>query len=129
MEQGKPIRFAQLLELHLNNQVNKKFSDAVVNNETLHEMRALIKEQVNGIFKKSSHAVTQPGLDWLSNQLFKHVSLVTSEGKKLISELVIFNEYNLTSLPYSDIQLLRNLFNETQMGPELEEEYRKRSAA
>jgi hypothetical protein len=128
--ESKPIiRFAQLLEQHLNNQIAKKFNKSTVNNETLHQMHASIKEQVDGVFKKSTHTVTQPGLDWLSNQFFKYMSLKTNEGKKVIGELVIFNEYNLADLPYSDIQLLRNLFNETQMGPELEDEYKRRSAA
>lgn len=128
--EGKPIRFSQLLELHITNQINKKFTNAAVDNDTLHQMHALVKEQVLGVFKKSSHTVTDAGLAWLSNEIFKHISLATTDGgKKHIGELVIFNEYKLADLPYSDIQLLRNLFNETAYGPELEDEYRSRSAA
>ena len=129
--EGKPIRFAELLELHIINQVNKKFAGQKrqLDNAALHEIRDLVKEQVYGIFRKSTHTVTDLGLNWLSNQVFKTLQIGTTEGKKPINELVIFNEYKLSELPYSDIQLLRNLFNETTMATELEEEYRKRSAA
>jgi len=128
--EGKPIRFAQLLELHIVNQINKKFAQAVVDNTTLHGMRDMIREQVHGIFKKSTHSVTEEGLNWVANQLFRNITLGTTDGtKKPINELVIMNEYKISDLPYSDIQLLRNLFNETRMGPELEAEYKRRSAA
>jgi len=129
--ESKPIRFAALLEQHIVHKVNKKLSvgKTVIDNKALHEIRDLVKELVHGIFGKSSHKVTEQGLNWLSNQLFKNIELKTNEGNKPIEELVVFNEYKLADLPYSDIQLLRNLFNETAMGPELEEEYRRRSAA
>jgi hypothetical protein len=127
--EGKQIRFAQLLELHVVNTVSKKFANTTVNNDTLHAMRDAIHEQVVGVFKKSKQQPGEVALRWLSNQLFKNISLNTNDGKKLINELVIFNEYKLSELPYSDLQLLRNLFNETVMGSELEEEYRRRSAA
>lgn len=131
MEGKRPIRFAQLLELHIITQVNKKFagSKKAIDNVVLHELRDMVKGQVHGIFKKSSHKVTDLGLDWVSNQLFRNLELSTNEGKKPINELVVFNEYKLADLPYSDIQLLHNLFNETAMGPELEDEYKRRSAA
>ena len=129
--ESKPIRFAALLEQHIVHKVNKKLSvgKTVIDNKALHEISDLVRELVHGIFGKSSHKVTEPGLNWLSNQLFKNIELKTNEGNKPIEELVVFNEYKLADLPYSDIQLLRNLFNETAMGPELEEEYKRRSAA
>ena len=127
---SKPIRFAELLEQHIVNQVNRKFatSGAMLNNDTLHQIRDLVTEQVSGVFRKSSHQVGNLALTWLSNQIFQTLQIGTTDGKKSIRELVIFNEYKLSEMPYSDLQLLRNLFNETTMGPELEEEYRKRSA-
>lgn len=128
------IRFSELLELHITNQINKKFAKTTVDNAALHEMRDIVRDQVFTVFGKSSFKVTESGLNWLVNQVFKNLQLKTKtdEGKtekKPIHELVVFNEYKLEDLPYSDIQLLRNLFNETPYGPELEEEYRKRSAA
>lgn len=128
------IRFSELLELHITNQINKKFAKATLDNDTLHQMRDLVKEQIYGVFRKSSHKVTDNGLDWLANQVFKHMQLSTKDAegkseKKPINELVVFNEYKLADLPYSDIQLLRNLFNTTPYGAELEDEYRRRSAA
>jgi hypothetical protein len=129
--ESKPIRFAALLEQHIVHKVNKKLSvgKTAIDNKALHEISDLVRELVHGIFGKSSHKVTEPGLNWLSNQLFKNIELKTNEGNKPIEELVVFNEYKLADLPYGDIQLLRNLFNETHMGPELEAEYRRRSAA
>jgi hypothetical protein len=128
------IRFAELLELHITNQINKKFAQATLDNDTLHQMRDLVKEQIYNVFKKSSHKVTDEGLAWLTNEVFKHLQITgkDSEGKQTkqhVYELVVFNEYKLDGLPYSDIQLLRNLFNQAPYGQLLEEEYRKRSAA
>jgi hypothetical protein len=130
--EGKPIiRFAKLLEQHIVLKVNKKLSESKpsIDNKTLHEIRDFVRELVHGIFGKSSHKVTDDGLNWVANQLFKNIELSTNEGKKSVNELVVFNEYKLADLPYSDIQLLHNLFNESAMGPELEDEYERRSAA
>jgi hypothetical protein len=131
VENKRSIRFARLLELHIVNLVNKKFAGTktTIDGVVLHELRDMVKEQVHTIFKKSSHKVTDEGLNWVANQLFKNLTLETNEGKKPIVELVIFNEYKLADLPYSDIQLLHNLFNETAMGSELEDEHKRRSVA
>ena len=128
------IRFSELLELHITNQINKKFAKTTVDNASLHEMRDIVRDQVFTVFGKSSHKVTETGLNWLVNQIFKHLEISSKDAegkteKKPVHELVLFNEYNLADLPYSDIQLLRNLFNTSPYGAELEEEYRKRSAA
>jgi|SRR5581483_2318837 len=128
------IRFAELLELHITNQINKKFVNATADNKTLHEMRDVVKDQVFTVFGKSSHKVTEAGLNWLVNQIFKNLQLSSKDAdgkttKTAVYELVIFNEYNLADLPYSDIQLLRNLFSQAPYGQQLEEEYKSRSAA
>jgi len=129
------IRFAELLELHITQQINKKFTGEVkLDNQTLHEMRDLVKDKIYGVFKKSSHKVTDAGLDWLVNEVFKHLTVKGTDGDgkpvtQHVYELVVFNEYKLDALPYSDIQLLRNLFNQAPYGKLLEEEYRRRSAA
>ena len=127
--ESKPIRFSQLLELHVVNVVSKKFANATVNEATLHQMRDAVLEQVEGIFKKSKQQPGDLAVRWLANELFKNITLNTNDGKKPIAEMLIFNDYKLSELPYSDLQLLRNLFNETPMGSSLEEEYRRRSVA
>lgn len=129
MENRGTIRFARLLELHIVNKISKDFAGKPIDDATLHQMRDEIRNKVHGIFQKSKYNLSGISLNWLSNQLFKNITLGTSEGKKRIDELVVFNEYKLAELPYDDLQLLRNLFNQTIYGHELEEEYQRRSAS
>ena len=128
------IRFAELLELHITNQINKKFTEVALTPDVLHQMRDVVREQVFAVFKKSSHKLTDDSLNWLVNEVFKHIQIAGKDAdgqpvKQHIYELVVFNEYKLDPLPYDDIQLLRNLFNQAPYGQLLEEEYRRRSAA
>jgi hypothetical protein len=121
---GKPIRFSQLLELHLNNVVKKKFTSCQLTSAVLCELRETLREQVSNVFAKGKHRLTFEALVWLTDQYFKAVKV---NDDKTVEELIVINEYKLDALPYCDIELLHNLFNETKLGPMLEEEYRRRN--
>lgn len=127
--ESKPIRFSRLLEQHILKKVNKQFTNQSLDPPTLRAIRDLIRNEVCALFNKSSHRLTETAQFWVANQIFRNIKIGTPEGMTPINELVIINEYKLTDMPYSDIELMRNLFGTTTMGPELEEEYRRRNVA
>lgn len=130
MEEQKHVRFAELLRLTLNTKIKKKFADGRTLDDTvLHEVRDCVRDTITDVFSKSSHKLTPKALNWVSNQYFKSIQLGTSEGPVTINELVVVNDFPLSDMTFSDIQLMRNLFNETDMSIPLEEEYRRRNAS
>ena len=123
---GKHIRFAELLEQHVTNVITKKFMHEALTPALMRDMRDTIKTTVGIVFDRSNHSLTPAALGWLSNQFFKAIKV---NGDEKISEQIIMNDYNLSQLSYHDIELLRNLFNETDLRWVLEEEYKRRTLA
>lgn len=124
--QGNHIRFAQLLELHVTNVITKKFVNEQLTPLLMRQIREAIRAAIENVFVKSKHNLSNAALTWLTDQYFKAIKL---NGEMTMSDQVVIHEYKLSQLPYHDIELLRNLFNETAMAPELEKEYRTRSLA
>jgi len=125
---GKNVRFAQLLEIHVSNVITKKYvtdKECFVTSDFFKEVRETVKSTIEGVFAKSSHKLSTEAMVWLSDQYFKAIKI----NGAMMGEQVIINEYKLSSMPYSDIELMRNLFNESAIGVALEEEYRTRSQA
>jgi len=125
---GKNVRFAQLLEIHISNVITKKYitdKESFVTANFFKEVRETVKSTIEGVFAKSKYKLGTEALVWLSDQYFKAVKI----NGAMMGEQVIINEYKLSSMPYSDIELMRNLFNESAIGVVLEEEYRSRSQA
>ena len=122
--EGKSVRFAQLLTLHVNNVIQKNFINESLTPELMRSVHACIRKTIDEVFMQSSHKLSADARGWLSNQFFKAIQV---NGDQRMGDLVVFNEYKLADLPYHDIELMRNLFNETALNAELEGEYRRRS--
>lgn len=126
----KHVRFAELLVLHLNTRVKKQFPQGTtINQGKLREIRDCVRDTCLEVFSKSSHGLSADAINWIANQFFKSIKMSTTDGSTTINDLVVINEYNLSELPYHDIELMRNLFNETEMGQQLNEEYQRRSTS
>lgn len=125
MSEAKPIRFYQLLEQQLNREIKKHVS-AGLTPETMRRIRESIRQIINGVFSKSNHKLSEPATTWLTDQYFKGIRV---NEDQLMSDCVVINEYNLSELEFNDIQLLRNLFLETQLGESLDKEFRQRNAS
>lgn len=123
---AKPIRFAQLLTLHVNNTIKTNFLNEQLTPDLMKSVRDCIRKTISDVFQRSTHKLETESLNWLSNQFFKAIEV---NGDQKMGDLVVINEYKLADLPYHDIQLMRNLFNETLLSNELEDEYRRRSAS
>jgi len=124
------IRFSKLLEQHLTHVVQKFVtSGQLLTPNLLRELRDAIRTTIVGIFSKSSRAPSLEAMNWLADEYFKAVNVATSEGTSSVAELIIHNEYKLSDMSYSDIELLHNLFNGTKMGAKLEQEYARRTIA
>ena len=123
--EGKNVRFAQLLELHINNVVKKQFKTGQLLTPLLmKEIHLEVRRQIDVVFEKSTHKLTPEARSWLTDQFFKVIQI---NGNVTMGDQVILNEYKLSSLPYHDVELLRNLFNETDLAGVLNEEYQRRS--
>lgn len=120
----KSTRFYQLLEFRLNDTLKKKFLHEALTPTLMRSIRESIAKQLDDVFSRSSFKLSQPALAWLGDQYFKGIKL---NSDQVMSDQVVINEYNLSELEFNDIQLLRNLFLETTMGHELDEEFRRRN--
>ena len=121
----KRIRFHQLLEIQLNNNI-KQFLFDELTPVTMRAVREAIRKQLIDVFSKSKFQLSAPALIWLGDQYFKAIRI---NDDQLMNDQVVINEYKLSELEFNDIQLLRNLFNETTMGPGLDAELARRSAS
>lgn len=119
------IRFHQLLEVQLNN-ILKKFVNEQLTPTLMRRIREAIRTQLEDVFSRSRCNLSSNALTWLTDQYFKAIQL---NEDQLMSDQVVINEYKLHELEFNDIQLLRNLFLETKMGPELDVELKRRSAS
>lgn len=122
----KQIRFHQLLEIQLNSIIQKQFVNEQLTPVMMRSLRNAIREQLDSVFSKSRFKLSPNALTWLGDQYFKNIRL---NGDQLMNDTVVIHEYKLSQLEFNDIQLLRNLFLETIMGPELDAELRRRSAS
>jgi len=125
--QDKNIKFYRLLEIHLEGILQKTLKSSEQKELTpllMREIREGIRESISSVFTQSKHKLSQEATTWLTDQYFKRIKV----GKnQVMSDQVVINEYTLSELTFDDVQLLRNLFVETQMGPELDDELKKRS--
>lgn len=126
MRNDDQIRFHQLLEVQLNNMIRKQFVNEQLTPEKMRSIREAIRQQLIDVFSKSRFKLTSNAITWLCDQYFKSIRI---NDDQLMSDQVVINEYRLDELEFNDIQLLRNLFLETRMGPELDAELRRRSAS
>ena len=126
MSDAKRIRFHQLLETQLTNSLQKKFLNEQLTPALMRSIREMIRQQINDVFSKSRFKLSADATTWLTDQYFKGIKL---NDDQLMSDQVVINEYKLSELEFNDIQLLRNLFLETTMGPDLDAELRRRSAS
>jgi hypothetical protein len=125
--QDKNIKFYQLLEVHLNAVIQKTLKESDQKDLTtklIREVRDSLNQAVSTIFGKSKYKLSTEALSWLTNQFFKRIKI---NEDQIMNDQVVINDYDLSELTFDDIQLLHNLFIETQMGPELDSELRKRN--
>ena len=120
-------RFVELLNRHVVDTVQRKFEHQQLTPATMREIRSTIRAVIDGVFTKSDkYKLTETGRAWLTNQYFKRLHVNASQT---MNDLIVINEYKLTELSYSDIALLRDLYDQTDLADELNAEYRSRSAS
>lgn len=116
------IRFHQLLEIVLNDLL-KSFLHKPLTPELMHSMRRAIREKIHDVFAKSKHRLSDNAETWLTDQYFKRIKF--NDDYAMVDQVVI-NEYKLPELEFNDILLMRNLFIETDMGEDLDKEFKRR---
>lgn len=119
------VRFHALLQEKILKQLT---SAAIVgefnfSKESLALVHNVISTEVKDVFSKMK-TTTISGLatDWLINQLFKSIII---NGEK-IGEVIVMNDYDISSLPKKDVVLFSKLFNDTQIGVDLKNELARR---
>lgn len=119
------VRFHALLQ----EKILKQLTSAAVagefnfSKESLALVHNVISTEVKDVFSKMK-TTTVSGLatDWLINQLFKSIII---NGEK-IGEVIVMNDYDISSLPKKDVVLFSKLFNDTQIGVDLKNELVRR---
>lgn len=119
------VRISELLGERIHNVIQARFLNQDVNEETFKAIHEEILGIIKWIFAKSKHKLTNNAMGWLANQYFKSIEL---NGQKL-GALVIFNDYDLSTMSRDDILLLHDLFNEKFCFEELQKEFNKRIAS
>ena len=120
--------FATLLEDKLSGLVAKRLEGSDMTQRDLKLAHADMHDFIVATFNKGSRKVSDVGFSWLTDQFFKEIKFNVSDGTSIMmTALVVMNEHPLSSLPFKDIELFRNLFLSTTFGVVLEEEYRRRS--
>jgi hypothetical protein len=129
MTEGR-IRFSKLFTLHVNNLI-KKYMDVHppgangdVSTEVLKGLRVVIMEQVDRVFTRGNHRMTAESRSWLADQFFKMIQI---NGNHYMGDQVVIHEYKLSDLPYDDVELMKNLFDQTMLAEMLNEDFKKRS--
>lgn len=126
---GKPIRFSELLRVHIDSIVKKQFIDKKIDGSALTpvltELRDTIRSSINDVFSKSKHRLAPDAMNWVANQYFKAVQI----NGMSVNDMVVINDYDLKTMSLTDIKLMRDLFNETAMSVQLNEEYDRRNVS
>lgn len=114
--EGKYVRFTKLLEMHLNSTIQKEFNGKPeLTVELLRDVRDRLRTLIADVFTKSEkHTLTENAINWLANQYFSSIKIGNVDDKDIhVCDLIVINEYNLSDLPYHDIELLKDLYSTT----------------
>jgi hypothetical protein len=124
MEQNPHARFSQLLEQHINRVVKRLYVDETLTPVVLKSIHATVRREIDTVFMRSSHKLEDAARSWLADQFFKAIRI---NDDVTVGDQVITNEYRLDQLSYHDVELLRNLFDQTGLSESLNEEMQHRS--
>jgi len=119
------MRFADQLEAYIVKSIQTSFVFEEYTTETLHRIKALITEKINNIFSRSKYQLSNDSITWLAGEFFRRLTI----NGELVEKLIIMNEIDMTTLPFSDIMLMKDLFNQTGFGPKLLDEYSRRTVS
>ena len=118
-------RFADLLESHIQNVVQRRFQYASLDPVTMRSIKRTIEELITSIFQRSTYKLSEISLSWLTCQIFKRLRVGPDAS---MANLIVINEHKLSDLPIDDVKLLYQLFDVTDMANELREELTARDA-
>lgn len=119
------VRFHALLQEKILKQLASAATAGEFNfsKESLALVHNVISTEVKDVFSKmKTTTVSALATDWLINQLFKSIII---NGEK-IGEVILMNDYDISSLPKKDVVLFSKLFNDTQIGADLKNELARR---
>jgi len=121
------LRFVEFLNRYIVDTIQRKFEQQQLNPATMREIRSTIRTVIDGVFTKSDNCkLTETARAWLTNQYFRRLQVNDSQT---MDDLIVINEYKLAQLSYSDIVLLRDLYDQTDLADELNAEHSSRSAS
>lgn len=112
----------QLLEQHLTAAL-KQFVHESLTPNLMNRIRTTVKKTIDNVISRTQDKLSDKGIMWLTDQYFKGIKM---NDDLLMSDQVVINEYKLSELEFSDIELLYGMYDGTDLGIELEKEYHKR---
>jgi hypothetical protein len=125
-EGERNLKFSELLVQHIDNKLRKKFSGQLSGPDFDKQVREEVYRLVSTVFGKSSYKLSDPSLRWLSDKLSATAQKETVAGLAELAPLSVSN-VRLDTLPFREVELMRNLFSEGTIGVELAVEMSRRT--
>lgn len=118
-------RFAEMIDIVLTKIIGAYVGWEGNARDFLQEVRHVIFERLNEIFARCNFRLSERSVRWLSDEYFKRVKL---NGAQQVGELIILSdEVDVKTIPGSDLEIMTNLFDETDFADVLVKEKRRRS--
>lgn len=80
--------------------------------ETITQMKEIIQSLVIKTFNDGAETLGPKAVSWLTNQFLRNVKGKDEDGEFLLSEVVLFNDYELSELKHDDVVLLESTFRD-----------------
>lgn len=104
----------------------KKFKDREGNSaELLREIHEEVAKAVGDVFARKKFDLSTQALSWVTSNYFKKC---TVNGKN-VKDLIVTNDYTFDEMSYNDIRIMNNVLNDTWLGEQLNEEFKKRNVS
>ena len=114
--------FIAMLEKYLESALKSKFVFETLNRDTLHSIKHEIHERFTKIFAECDFHVSDKSIQFIVDEYFSGVVI----NGTALSEMLIINPARADDVPTHDLDVLINLFRDTNIGDKLEESQRKR---
>lgn len=121
------VKFAALVENVLN-RVMQEYQGASMNRDVIELIRHDINKRLLEMFHRCDFHLSEKAVKWLADEFFMCVNITTIRGQECMRNVCpVTDKVNLKEIPDDNLQIMTNLFGETDFGDDLFEEIQRRS--
>lgn len=106
--------FVASLERYLHGEICKcsKKHNNLFNRDTLEDFKRTVRDCFINILSRSEIRLSEKSVEWLSLEYFKHIEV----NSKKLGEMLIVSQCSPRELPDADVEILKSLFRDTDIG-------------